>query len=103
MGAQNYDLQVERETVLYGHIADITCLVACGEFRILASGSRDGTVILWDLDALSYIRSLTGHATALTSVALSRTSGDICTVCDSGTSDTFLFIDMSITLTLRMQ
>lgn len=81
---QPYDLEIRKQRTLYGHYAEVTCLVCCGEFRILASGSKDGTAILWDLDALTYIRSLTGHATAVSSMAISKTSGDICTVCNSG-------------------
>ncbi|XP_077974826.1 lysosomal-trafficking regulator-like [Styela clava] len=82
-----FDLEFQRSTTLYGHFGEITCLVTCGEFRILASGSKDGTVVLWDLDALTYIRSLTGHATSVSSLAVSRTSGDVCTVCDSGNNE----------------
>jgi len=68
---------------LHCHTSSVTCLSVCAEFRIFVSGSEDGTGAVWDLDSLSYVRSLTGHSNAVGALAISQTSGDICTVCRS--------------------
>uniref|UniRef100_F6ZSL1 Uncharacterized protein n=4 Tax=Ciona intestinalis TaxID=7719 RepID=F6ZSL1_CIOIN len=78
------DLEILPSVALHCHSSKITCLSVCGTYRIFVSGSQDGTAVIWDLDALSYVRSLTGHASDVTALTISRTSGDICTVCDSG-------------------
>ncbi|XP_048586036.1 lysosomal-trafficking regulator isoform X2 [Nematostella vectensis] len=64
---------------LYGHTQAITCLHVCHEFSVVVSAGQDGRAIIWDLNRLSYVRSLT-HSNAVTAVSVSRTSGDIATV-----------------------
>ena len=81
---QSLDLEILPPVSLYCHTAKVTCLSVCGSFRIFVSGSDDETAAIWDLDSMSYIRSLTGHAGRVTSLAISSTCGDICTVCESG-------------------
>ena len=81
---QGWDMELLPVGSLYCHTAAVTCLAVCGAFRVFASGSADGTATLWDLDSHSYIRSLTGHSGPVTTLAVSQTSGDVCTVCDSG-------------------
>ncbi|GFS19430.1 lysosomal-trafficking regulator [Elysia marginata] len=44
--------------VLSGHSAGITCLVVCPAFSVLVSGSEDGTYVVWDLNHLTYTRSV---------------------------------------------
>ncbi|XP_076817532.1 lysosomal-trafficking regulator-like isoform X1 [Clavelina lepadiformis] len=78
------DLEVLPSFALYCHTAEVTCLSVCGSYRVFVSGSMDGTAAVWDLNSLSYVRSLTGHAGKVTSLAISQTSGDICTVCNTG-------------------
>jgi len=85
MPNKSLDLEILPPVSLYCHTAKVTCLSVCGSFRIFVSGSDDETAAIWDLDSMSYIRSLTGHAGRVTSLAISSTCGDICTVCESGT------------------
>ncbi|XP_035260055.1 lysosomal-trafficking regulator-like isoform X3 [Anguilla anguilla] len=77
------EMEVESQMHLYGHTAEVTGLFVCKPYSILISVSRDGTCILWDLNRLCYVQSLTGHKSPVTAVSASETTGDIATVCDS--------------------
>ncbi|MGH0131459.1 UNVERIFIED_CONTAM: hypothetical protein FKN15_014968 [Acipenser sinensis] len=77
------EVEVELEVHLYGHTAEVTNLFVCKPYSILISFSKDGTCIIWDLNRLCYVQSLTGHKSPVTAVSASETTGDISTVCDS--------------------
>ncbi|KAI7805145.1 lysosomal-trafficking regulator isoform X2 [Triplophysa rosa] len=77
------EMEVESQVHLYGHTAEVTGLFVCQPYSILISVSRDGTCILWDLNRLCYVQSLTGHKSPVNAVSASETTGDIATVCDS--------------------
>ncbi|KAM9847900.1 lysosomal-trafficking regulator [Aulostomus maculatus] len=77
------EMEVESQVHLYGHTAEVTSLFVCKPYSILISVSQDGTCILWDLNRLCYVQSLTGHKSPVTAVSASETTGDIATVCDS--------------------
>ncbi|XP_069036025.1 lysosomal-trafficking regulator isoform X2 [Lepisosteus oculatus] len=77
------EMEVESQVHLYGHTAEVTSLFVCKPYSILISVSRDGTCIIWDLNRLCYVQSLTGHKSPVTAVSASETTGDIATVCDS--------------------
>ncbi|XP_004691083.1 PREDICTED: lysosomal-trafficking regulator [Condylura cristata] len=77
------EIEVESQTHLYGHTGEVTCLSVCKPYSVLISASRDGTCIIWDLNRLCYVQSLTGHKSPVTAVSASETTGDIATVCDS--------------------
>ncbi|XP_066553225.1 lysosomal-trafficking regulator isoform X2 [Amia ocellicauda] len=77
------EMEVECQVHLYGHTAEVTGLFVCKPYSILISMSRDGTCIIWDLNRLCYVQSLTGHKSPVTAVSASETTGDIATVCDS--------------------
>uniref|UniRef100_A0A673MIS0 Lysosomal-trafficking regulator-like n=1 Tax=Sinocyclocheilus rhinocerous TaxID=307959 RepID=A0A673MIS0_9TELE len=77
------EMEVETQLHLYGHTAEVTGLFVCKPYSILISVSRDGTCILWDLNRLCYVQSLTGHKSPVNAVSASETTGDIATVCDS--------------------
>ncbi|XP_051508273.1 lysosomal-trafficking regulator-like isoform X1 [Myxocyprinus asiaticus] len=77
------ELEVKSQVHLYGHTAEVTGLFVCKPYSILISVSRDGTCILWDLNRLCYVQSLTGHKSPVNAVSASETTGDIATVCDS--------------------
>ncbi|KAG9341103.1 hypothetical protein JZ751_019857 [Albula glossodonta] len=55
---------------LYGHTDAVTCLVASEAYSVIVSGSWDRSCILWDLEELSYITQLPGHAASLTALAI---------------------------------
>ncbi|XP_040285377.1 lysosomal-trafficking regulator isoform X2 [Bufo bufo] len=77
------DIEVQSQIELYGHSGEITSLFVCKPYSILISVSMDGTCIIWDLNRLCYVQSLTGHKNPVTAVSASETTGDIATVCDS--------------------
>uniref|UniRef100_A0A8C5N5V7 Lysosomal trafficking regulator n=1 Tax=Gouania willdenowi TaxID=441366 RepID=A0A8C5N5V7_GOUWI len=77
------EMEVEAQVHLYGHTGEVTSLFVCKPYSILISVSNDGTCILWDLNRLCYVQSLTGHKSPVTAVSASETTGDIATVCDS--------------------
>ncbi|XP_031435189.1 lysosomal-trafficking regulator isoform X2 [Clupea harengus] len=77
------EIEVESQVHLYGHTDEVTGLFVCKPYSILISVSRDGTCILWDLNRLCYVQSLTGHKSPVNAVSASETTGDIATVCDS--------------------
>uniref|UniRef100_A0A671VJR5 Lysosomal trafficking regulator n=1 Tax=Sparus aurata TaxID=8175 RepID=A0A671VJR5_SPAAU len=77
------EMEVESQVHLYGHTGEVTSLFVCKPYSILISVSKDGTCILWDLNRLCYVQSLTGHKSPVTAVSASETTGDIATVCDS--------------------
>ncbi|XP_046848177.1 lysosomal-trafficking regulator-like [Xenia sp. Carnegie-2017] len=73
-----------RKIRLQGHQASIICLEICSAFSIVVSGSEDGTAIIWDLNRLCYVCSLSEHPSPVSLVAISDTTGDIVTVCHKG-------------------
>ncbi|XP_068182991.1 lysosomal-trafficking regulator isoform X2 [Antennarius striatus] len=77
------EMEVETQVHLYGHTGEVTSLFVCKPYSVLISVSKDGTCILWDLNRLCYVQSLTGHKNPVTAVSASETTGDIATVCDS--------------------
>ncbi|XP_043931740.1 lysosomal-trafficking regulator [Protopterus annectens] len=77
------EIEVIGEVQLYGHTAEVTSLIVCKPYSTLISASNDGTCIIWDLNRLCYVQSLTGHKSPVIAVSASETTGDIATVCDS--------------------
>ena len=51
-------LECGEETALYGHGDRVTCLDVCDPFGVVASGSADGTLVLWDCKKLLFVRRL---------------------------------------------
>ncbi|XP_039593798.1 lysosomal-trafficking regulator isoform X4 [Polypterus senegalus] len=77
------EVEVESQVYLYGHSGEVTSLFICKPYSILISVSKDGSCIIWDLNRLCYVQSLTGHKSPVSAVSASETTGDIATVCDS--------------------
>ncbi|KAL4238058.1 hypothetical protein ACF0H5_002769 [Mactra antiquata] len=76
--AKESELQVfGHKKCLYGHEGAINSLVVCKPYSILVSASQDATCIIWDLNRLSYVRSIKGHKTGVEVLAVSETLGDI--------------------------
>ncbi len=70
---------------LFAHSSRINGLELCPEFSVALSGSDDSTAVVWDLKSVCYVRSLP-HEGPVTVVAISKTSGDLATVCFKGES-----------------
>nr|CAD7196152.1 unnamed protein product [Timema douglasi] len=68
-------------TALLGHAGPVLGLYVCHSFSVAVSAGTDGAAIIWDINSLTYVRSLpdtTGSPVRL--VAVSETLGDIATV-----------------------
>ncbi|XP_033121073.1 lysosomal-trafficking regulator-like isoform X2 [Anneissia japonica] len=81
----NPDKQASIEIVgskvcLYGHTDVVSSIVVSRPFSIMVTTSFDGTCIVWDLNRLCYVQSLSDHSGAVTTSAISNTLGDIATV-----------------------
>ncbi|KDN33603.1 hypothetical protein RSAG8_13308, partial [Rhizoctonia solani AG-8 WAC10335] len=68
---------------LTGHSTSVTCVAFSPTGNLLASGSYDTTIQVWDLSSLGTSRVLTGHSSSVHSVAFSPSASLIA----SGSSD----------------
>jgi len=88
---------LQQPTYLYGHQGPITIIRVCLAFGVFVSASLDGTCILWDLNSLSYVRSIRPeHPVQL--VAMSNVTGDIAIVIDSGEQSTLQLYNINCRL-----
>ncbi|ETO35574.1 WDFY family member 4 [Reticulomyxa filosa] len=62
---------------LYGHSDQITCMAHSKDYRILVSGSKDHTVIIWDLNSMQFMHRLEGHVRSISCVAIHNVTGDV--------------------------
>lgn len=46
------------KTCLYGHEEAVTCLAASAAYNLVVSGSRDGQLIVWDVERGAFVRQL---------------------------------------------
>ncbi|ETO06443.1 hypothetical protein RFI_30949 [Reticulomyxa filosa] len=60
---------------LYGHCDQITCMAHSKDYRILASGSKDNSVIIWDLNTWHLMHRLEGHVQSIACVAIHNVTG----------------------------
>lgn len=67
-------------TWLFGHTSPVTVMLLNREFRVSVTCDESGVCFLWDLNALSYVRTLCKHEKPVTLVCVSPTLGDIATV-----------------------
>lgn len=71
---------VKLESWLLGHTDSITTIVSSQEFRVIVSGSEDGSSILWDSNTLSYVRTFCHTDTPVHLICISPTLGDVAIV-----------------------
>ena len=71
---------------LHGHSEPITALAICIPFSIMVTGSRDRSIIVWDINRIAFVRSISTpkEAGGVTCIAISHTLGDIAVACESG-------------------
>ena len=69
---------------MYGHGGAVTAIALCRSFSVLVSSSEDGSLIIWDLNRLCYVRSIRHHHSCVKLVTVSDTLGDIVSVSDAG-------------------
>lgn len=72
-----------RVTRLHAHAAPITALAICARAALLVTASTDGCIVLWDLNKLTYIRTLPNRdMLRVTLVTISETLCDVASVHD---------------------
>ncbi|HEV3444738.1 MAG TPA: WD40 repeat domain-containing protein, partial [Gemmataceae bacterium] len=80
-GADNvikiYDMNGNEPQVLKGHTKAVTCLAYSKDGKLLASGSNDRSVRLWDIASGQSLRSLRGHGEEITAVGISPDGGQL--------------------------
>lgn len=57
------------KSILSGHRGPVTCVTVHPVYSLLASGSEDATVKIWDYETAQYERTLKGHTQSVTAVA----------------------------------
>nr|CAD7400993.1 unnamed protein product [Timema cristinae] len=67
-------------TALLGHAGPVLGLYVCHSFSVAVSAGTDGAAIIWDINSLTYVRSLPDTGSSVRLVAVSETLGDIATV-----------------------
>ncbi|GBP62127.1 Lysosomal-trafficking regulator [Eumeta japonica] len=72
-----------RAVELRAHVAPIVSMYVCAAFGVVVSASRDGRIVVWDLNTLSYVRTIPNREMlAVTSVTASETLCDVASVHD---------------------
>ncbi|VDK45537.1 unnamed protein product [Anisakis simplex] len=73
------------ETTLYGHESEVCTISVCSEYAIMVSGCVDGKVCVWDVNRLSFVRTLVGSASESAKITcISPVTADIAVVFQSG-------------------
>lgn len=70
----------ENPITITGHKNSVTNIVICRPYSIAVSAGEDGVVIIWDLNTVSYVRSVNLREDSLKVVTVSDSSGDIASV-----------------------
>ena len=72
IGVWIYDADIGEElNLLSGHTSAVFSVAFSSDGNILASGSADDTIRLWNTDTGTHIRTLSGHTSAVRGVAFS--------------------------------
>ncbi|GFT10478.1 lysosomal-trafficking regulator [Nephila pilipes] len=78
IGSSGQTITLEQPVLqLNAHTDLVTSIYICKSFSVFVSSSEDGSVVIWDLNRLCYVRSLTGHKGPVQLVTVSDTLGDV--------------------------
>lgn len=69
-------VELQPRSSLFGHKTPVTTLAVSKSFSTLLSASSDGTVILWDLNRLEFVRKL-AHGRPIECALINDVTGDI--------------------------
>eukprot|EP01035_Chromulina_nebulosa_P017105 gene17105-22619_t len=74
------------KTSLAGHRGPITCVATHPIYSLVASGSEDSTIKLWDYETNQYDRTFKGHTGTITGLSFSTGSSILLASCSSDMS-----------------
>jgi hypothetical protein len=66
-----WDVRTGERIWTLGHTSAVHCIAVSGDGKLLASGSSDGKIKLWNLETGTLIRSISGHQGAVQALAIS--------------------------------
>ena len=80
------NLVTANPSFLHGHSEPVTALAICIPYSIMVSGSADRSIIVWDINRVAFVRSISTpkEAGSVICIAISHTLGDIAVACESG-------------------
>lgn len=81
------------ESTLIGHLDEVTSIAISDDSTILASGSKDNTVRLWDVDTVTEIHTCKGHTDNVNFVAINHDASIVA----SGSDDTTIILWDTVT------
>lgn len=73
------------KSTLVGHRAPVTAVAVHPTYTLLATGSEDATIKIWDFDTAQYERTLKGHTGPVTGIAYDST-GNLLASCSADMS-----------------
>jgi len=73
------------KSTLVGHRAPVTAVAVHPTYSLLATGSEDATIKIWDFDSAQYERTLKGHTGPVTGIAYDST-GNLLASCSADMS-----------------
>lgn len=65
---------------LYGHSCSVKSIAISKSFTIAVTGDLNGVCNVWDLNRLSYVRTICNHKSSIELLCISETLGDIISV-----------------------
>ncbi|CAN8311060.1 unnamed protein product [Cochlearia groenlandica] len=71
--------RLQLDKALCAHTAKVTCLRVSQPYMMIASGSDDCTVIIWDLSSLSFVRQLPDFPVPISAIYINDLTGEIVT------------------------
>ncbi|KAL0267522.1 UNVERIFIED_CONTAM: hypothetical protein PYX00_009770 [Menopon gallinae] len=86
-----FKFRSDRETIefsdlpvhLQGHSSSVNQIYICRGYSIVVTSGCDGVIIIWDLNSISYIRSIDLKPSHIRTLAVSNTLGDIACISQS--------------------
>ncbi|XP_020281501.1 lysosomal-trafficking regulator isoform X2 [Pseudomyrmex gracilis] len=83
-------------TVLLAHRSRVTAISLSRAFSIVCSGDSSGVIVIWDLNSLTYVRSIVNdQGYPVHHLCISETLGDIAINCDIPKSESNAIADQS--------
>ncbi len=93
--------KLQSETVLQGHSSGVTCIAIANFQSILASGSSDCFICLWDSQKLELVCTLKGHSKTVNCIVFNHNDTKIVTGSDDRTARVWNISDFTCTSSIN--